>query len=59
LIIKALNPKREREIVRKDSRRVGVKRGRKRESHSIREERKSILLEGIQAMPARLSDNHR
>jgi hypothetical protein len=56
-VLNALKPKRERERVRKDSRRVeentsGGKRVYLRG-------KKSILLEGTQAMPARPSDKGR
>jgi hypothetical protein len=54
-------PKKERERVRKDSIRVEVKRKHLGESerHFISEGKKSILLEGTQAMPARPSDKDR
>jgi hypothetical protein len=53
-----LKPKRERERVRKDSIRVEEKRKHLWESEGrfISEGKKSILLEGTQAMPARPSD---
>jgi hypothetical protein len=52
-------PKRER--VRKDSIRVEVKRKHmgERERRFVSEGKKSILLEGTQAMPARPSDKDR
>jgi hypothetical protein len=59
--INPLKTKRERERVRKDSIRIEVKRkhlGKARGALYLRR-KKSILLEGTQAMPARLSDKNR
>jgi hypothetical protein len=61
-LVKPLKRKRERERVRKESRRVEEKRkhlGESERRFMCEGEKMSILLEGTQAMPARPSDKGR